>query len=129
VQNAFGRLVEIYDGKVGIKTGTKRNAEIGALVAALVIEAAKAPPKPVPPGATPAAPGPGAAPLTYRQVFERIAAVLDDTLLVNPDTFLGIFSANDLPIRGATLFSAAPCGSIQLPPRSVRPSAPRAGRP
>lgn len=41
-------------------------------VAALVTEAAKAPPKPVPPGATPAAPGPGSVPLTYRQVFERM---------------------------------------------------------
>jgi indolepyruvate decarboxylase len=59
VQNAFGRMVEIYDGKVRIKTGAKQNAEIGALVAALVTEAAKAPPKPVPSGATPAAPGPG----------------------------------------------------------------------
>jgi hypothetical protein len=28
-------------------------------------------------------------------VFERIAAVLDDTLLVIPDTFLGVFSASD----------------------------------
>ena len=62
VQNAFGRMVEIYDGKVRIKTGAKQNAEIGALVAALVTEAAKAPPKPVPPGATPAAPGPGRGP-------------------------------------------------------------------
>jgi indolepyruvate decarboxylase len=106
VQNAFG-MVEIYDGKVRIKTGAKQNAEIGALVAALVTEAAKAPPKPVPPGATPAAPGPGAAPLTYRQVLERIAAVLDDTLLVIPDTFLGVFSPSDLPGRGATLFSCS----------------------
>ena len=72
MQNAFGRMVEIYDGKVRIKTGAKQNAEIHALVAALVTEAAKAPPRPVPPGATPAAPGPGSVPLTYRQVFERM---------------------------------------------------------
>jgi len=104
VQNAFGRMVEIYDRKVRIKTGAKQNAEIGALVAALVTEAAKAPPKPVPPGATPAAPGPGPAPLTYRQVFERIAALLDDTLLVIPDTFLGVFSASDLPVKGRDAF-------------------------
>jgi TPP-dependent 2-oxoacid decarboxylase len=84
VQNAFGRMVEIYHGKVRIKTGAKQNAEISTPVPALVTEAAKAPPKPVPPGATPAAPGPGSVPLTYRQVFERIAAVLDDTLLVIP---------------------------------------------
>ena len=32
VQNAFGRMVQIYDGKVRIKTTTKQNAEIGALV-------------------------------------------------------------------------------------------------
>jgi indolepyruvate decarboxylase len=43
VQSAFGRMVQVYDSKVRIKTGTKQPAEIGALVSALVTEAAKAP--------------------------------------------------------------------------------------
>ena len=46
VQNAFGRMVEIYDGKARIKTGAKQNAELGTLVSALVMEAAKKPPAP-----------------------------------------------------------------------------------
>jgi indolepyruvate decarboxylase len=71
VQNAFGRMVQIYDGKVRIKTGAKQNAEIVALVSALVTESAKAPPKPVPPGASPVTPGPATGSLTYKQVFER----------------------------------------------------------
>src|SRR5712691_1550420 len=72
LQSAFGRMVQVYDGKVRIKTGAKQNGEIGALVSALVAEAAKAPPKPVPAGTLPVAPGPAAGPLTYKQVFERI---------------------------------------------------------
>src|SRR5262249_23131071 len=48
--------------------------------------------------------GPGATPLTYRQVFERITAVLDGTLLVIPDTFLGVFSASDLPVKRRAAF-------------------------
>jgi hypothetical protein len=54
-------MVEIDDGKARIKTGAKQNAEIGALVAAFVTVAANAPPKPVPSGATRAAPWPEAA--------------------------------------------------------------------
>jgi len=104
VQSAFGRMVQVYDGKVRIKTGAKQNAEIGALVSALVTEAAKTPPKPVPPGAMPAAPGPAAAPLTYAQVFDRIGAALDPSLIVIPDTFLGVFSASDLPVQGRDAF-------------------------
>jgi indolepyruvate decarboxylase len=104
VQGAFGRMVQVYDGKVRIKTAAKQDAEIGALVSALVAEAAKAPPKPVPGGAIPAAPGPATAPLTYKQVFERIAVALDDSLIVVPDTFLGVFSASDLPVKGRDAF-------------------------
>ena len=104
VQSAFGRMVEIYDGKVRIKSGAKQNAEIGALVAALVTEAAKASPKPVPPGVMPAAPGPASDPLTYSQVFDRIGAALDQSLMVIPDTFLGVFSASDLPVNGRDAF-------------------------
>jgi indolepyruvate decarboxylase len=100
VQQAFARTIQIYDGKVRIKTGAKRNAEIAALVAALVTEAAKAPPRAVPPGATPAPPGPATGPLTYKQVFERIGAALDPSWIVIPDTCLGIYSAANLPVKG-----------------------------
>jgi indolepyruvate decarboxylase len=100
IQSAFGRTVQIYDGKVRIKTAAKKNAELGALVAALVTEAAKAPPKAVPPGVVPAPPGPATDPLTYAQVFDRIGAALDPSLIVIPDTFLGVFSASDLPVQG-----------------------------
>src|SRR5215210_2705270 len=75
------QIVSAYDGKVKIQGGAKENAEIGALVAAMVAEAGRAP-KAAPDGgapAAPAAPDPALAsgPLTYRQVFERIAAALD----------------------------------------------------
>jgi indolepyruvate decarboxylase len=64
-QSAFGRMVQIYDGKVRIKTAAKQSGEIGALVSALITEAAKAPPKLIPGGASPATPTPGAGRLTY----------------------------------------------------------------
>jgi indolepyruvate decarboxylase len=100
VQNAFGRMVQVYDGKVRIKSGAKQNAELGTLVAALVTEAAKKPPAPVPAGALPLPPGPAAGALTYQQVFERVAVALDESWLVIPDTFLGIYSAANLPVMG-----------------------------
>jgi indolepyruvate decarboxylase len=104
VSSAIGRIVQIYDGKVRIKNAAKKNAELVALVSALVIEAAKAPPKPVPAGATPPAPGPATGPLTYKQVFERIGAALDDTWITIPDTFLGTYSAANLPVKGRDAF-------------------------
>jgi indolepyruvate decarboxylase len=104
VQSAFGRMVQIYDGKVRIKTGAKQDGEIGALVAALVTEAAKAPPKPVPGGAVPVPPGPATGPLTYRQVFECIGAAMDASWIVVPDTFLGIYAATNLPVKGRDAF-------------------------
>jgi TPP-dependent 2-oxoacid decarboxylase len=104
VQSAFGRMVQVYDGKVRIKTGAKQNAEIGALVSALVTEAAKKPPRPVPPGILPTTPGPGSGPLTYKGLFERIGAALDGSLLVIPDTFLGIYPAANLPVKGRDAF-------------------------
>lgn len=104
VQNAFGRMVQVYDGKVRIKTGAKQNAEIGALISALVMEAAKAPPKPVPGGASPIPPGPATGTLTYKQVFERIGAALDNSWITIPDTFLGIYSAANLPVKGRDAF-------------------------
>jgi indolepyruvate decarboxylase len=104
VQNSFGRIVQIYDGKVRIKTPAKQNAELRALVAAMVTEAAKAPPMPVPPGATPAIPGAATGPLTYKQVFERISVALDNSWIVIPDTFLGVYSAANLPVKGRDAF-------------------------
>ena len=104
VQSAFGRMVQIYDSKVRIKTGAKQKAEIGALVSALVTEAAKAPPKPATPGASPVTPGPATGSLTYEQVFERIGVALDDSWIVIPDTFLGIYSAANLPVKGRDAF-------------------------
>src|SRR5262249_36176664 len=58
VQNSFGRMVEVYDGKVRIKTAPKKNAELGALMAALVMAAAQAPPMSSP-GVSPPSPGAG----------------------------------------------------------------------
>ena len=48
----------------------------------------------------PAAPGPASGALTYRQVFERIGLALDESWIVIPDTFLGIYSAANLPVKG-----------------------------
>jgi indolepyruvate decarboxylase len=104
VTNGDGHIVSAYDGKVKIKGGAKQNAEIGALVAALVTEAAKAPPKPVPAGVVPAAPPPAAGALTYRQVFERVGAALDESWIAVPDTFLGVYPAANLPVKGRDAF-------------------------
>ena len=100
LQNSFGRMVQVYDGKVRIKTAAKQNAELRALVSALVTEAARAPPMSAPPGAVPATPGPATGPLTYKQVFERISVALDNSWIVIPDTFLGVYSAANLPVKG-----------------------------
>jgi indolepyruvate decarboxylase len=107
VGNRIGHIVSAYDGTVRIKGGAKQNAEIGALVAALVSEAAKAPPKPAPSGAVPFSPGPAAGALTYRQVIERIGAVLDESWIVIPDTFLGVFAAANLPVKGRNAFACS----------------------
>ncbi len=104
VQSAFGRMVQVYDGKVRIKTGAKQNCEIGALVSALVTQAAKAPPKPVPGGTVPVTPGTATGSLTYEQVFERIGAALDASWITIPDTFLGVYSATNLPVKGRDAF-------------------------
>lgn len=78
-------------------------------MAVLVTEAAKAPPRSVPAGVTPTTPAPATGPLTYRQVFERIGVALDDSWIVVPDTFLGVFSAANLPVKGRDGFL---CGSV-----------------
>jgi indolepyruvate decarboxylase len=105
VQSSFGRMVQIYDGRVRIKTAAKKNAELNALMTALGTAAAKAPPMPLagvsPP---PAAPPPAAGPLTYQQVFERVGAALDNSWLTIPDTFLGIYAAANLPVKGRDAF-------------------------
>ena len=104
LQNAFSRMIQIYDGKVRIKTVPKQNAEIGALVSALVTQAAMAPPNSVPPAVVPATPGPATGPLTYKQAFERIGAALDNSWIAIPDTFLGTYSAANLPVKGRDAF-------------------------
>jgi indolepyruvate decarboxylase len=104
VKNSYNHMVQVYDGKVRIKSGAKQNAEIHALVSALVTQAAMAPPKPVPPGAVPPTPGPATGPLTYRQVFERIGIALDASWITIPDTFLGVYSSANLPVQGADAF-------------------------
>ena len=38
--------------------------------------------------------------LTYKQVFERISVALDSSWIVIPDTFLGVYSAANLPVKG-----------------------------
>lgn len=106
---ASGRIVQVYDGKVRIKGAVKQAAEIGALVDALVIEAAKQPPLPAVPAPPPATPPAAAGRLTYAQVFDRIGAALDPSWLVVPDTFLGVYSAANLPVKGRDGFL---CGGV-----------------
>jgi indolepyruvate decarboxylase len=108
IRNGTGRIITAYDGKVKIKSAAKQSANLDALVTALATEAAKAPPKQVPAAVDPVAPA-TAGPLTYRQVFERIGAALDLSWLVIPDTFLGISSAANLPIKGRDGFL---CGAV-----------------
>ena len=70
----------------------------------MVTEAANAPPTPVPAGAAPIRPGPAAGSLTYKQVLERIGAALDNSWIAIPDTFLGVYSAANLPVKGRDAF-------------------------
>ncbi|WP_341720532.1 thiamine pyrophosphate-binding protein [Micromonospora sp. FIMYZ51] len=102
-------IVSVYDGTVRIRGGVRQQAELRTLVAALVTQAATAPPRPAPAGVQPTMPAPATGGLTYRQVFERIGVALDDSWLVVPDTFLGVFSAARLPVKGRDGFL---CGSV-----------------
>ena len=104
VTQKFGTMVAVYDGKVRVKNQPKQNAEIRALVAAMRIKAGEQPPANVPPGAVPAAPAPAAGALTYQQAFQRIGNALDETLIAVPDTFLGTYSAANLPVKGRDSF-------------------------
>ena len=110
VTGRSGHIVSVHDGTVRVKSGAKQKAEIGALLSALVAEAAKAPERTSSSDPAPAASAitaPTTAPtgtLTYRLVFERIGAALDDTWIVVPDTFLGVFSAANLPTQGHNTF-------------------------
>ena len=98
-------MVAVYDGKVRVKNQPKQNAEIRALVAAMLHQRpVKQPPANVPPGAVPAAPAPAAGALTYQQAFQRIGNALDETLITIPDTFLGTYSAANLPVKGRDSF-------------------------
>jgi indolepyruvate decarboxylase len=109
-------IVSVYNGRVKVRDGAKEKAELGSLLAALVSEAAKSAPKPGPADAAlddpapgdPApgdpAPSPASGPLSYHQVFERVAAALDTSWITVPDTFLGVFSAANLPVKGRDAF-------------------------
>ncbi|WP_066367504.1 thiamine pyrophosphate-dependent enzyme [Herbidospora mongoliensis] len=108
IRTGTNRVITAYDGKVKIKNAAKQSAQLDALVTALVTEAAKAAPRPVPAAVDPVTPA-AEGPLTYRQVFERIGAALDPSWLVIPDTFLGIHSAANLPIKGRDGFL---CGAV-----------------
>jgi TPP-dependent 2-oxoacid decarboxylase len=104
VQDAFGRMVQVYDGKVRIKTGVLQDAEIAALVAALVAAAAAASHGHALAAIPPAPPAPATGSLTYGQVFERIGAALDASWMTIADTFLGVYSATNLPVQGRDAF-------------------------
>lgn len=109
VNSAFDRMVAVYDGKVRIRSAPKQDAEIRALVAALRAKATEQPPAVPPAGAAPMIAGPPAAgPLTYRAVFERIGMILDPSLITVADTFLGVYSAANLPVRGRDSFLSDP---------------------
>ena len=109
VNTAFNRMVAVYDGKVRVKSQPKQNAEIRALVAAMRTKAAQQPPATPPAGAVPTIAGPPpAGPLTYRGVFERIGVALDATLFTIADTFLGVYSAANLPVRDRDAFLSDP---------------------
>ncbi|MGI5324477.1 thiamine pyrophosphate-binding protein [Actinomadura nitritigenes] len=107
VTNGIGRIVTAYDGKVRIKGAPKQNAQLATLMTELVTEAAKAPPRPVPAGVQPPTPAPATGPLTYRQVFERVGAALDESWLVISDTLLGVVSAANLPVKGRDAFMSS----------------------
>jgi indolepyruvate decarboxylase len=49
-------------------------------------------------------PGPPTDPLSYEGVFERVAAALDASWMVIPDTFLGIYAATNLPVTERDAF-------------------------
>jgi indolepyruvate decarboxylase len=104
VTQKFNNMVAVYDGKVRVKNQPKQNAEIRALVAAMRVKAAEHPPATVPAGAAPAPPPAPTGTLTYKQVFQRIGVALDETLITIPDTFLGTYSAANLPVKGKDAF-------------------------
>ncbi len=104
IAQKFNSMVAVYDGKVRVKNQPKQNAEIRALVAAMRTKAAEQPPANVPAGAVPTAPPAAAGTLTYKQVFQRVGVALDETLITIPDTFLGTYSAANLPVKGKDAF-------------------------
>jgi indolepyruvate decarboxylase len=53
VRNAFGRLVQVYDGKVRIRGAAKQVAELSTLLLALFVLMMRRPPRTVPGGMSP----------------------------------------------------------------------------
>ena len=104
ITQKFNSMVAVYDGKVRVKNQPKQSAEIRALVAAMRTKAAEQPPTNVPAGAVPTAPPAATGALTYKQVFQRVGNALDETLITIPDTFLGTYSAANLPVKGKDAF-------------------------
>lgn len=104
ITQKFTTMVAVYDGKVRVKDQPNQNAEIRALVAAMRTKAAEQPPANVPAGAVATPAPPAAGTLTYKQVFQRIGNALDETLITVPDTFLGTYSAANLPVKGKDAF-------------------------
>ncbi|YCK42780.1 thiamine pyrophosphate-dependent enzyme [Actinomadura sp. ATCC 39365] len=112
IRDNTDHIVTAYDGKVKIKNGSKQNADITALVTALVAEAAKEAPVPISAAVDPAPPV-ATGPLTYAQVFDRVGVALEASWLAMPDTFLGGASAANLPVKGRDGFlSSAVWASI-----------------
>jgi indolepyruvate decarboxylase len=104
ITQKFSSMVAVYDGKVRVGNQPKQSAEIRALVAAMRTKAAEQPPATVPDGAVPTAPPAAGGTLTYKQVFQRVGVALDETLITIPDTFLGTYSAANLPVKGKDAF-------------------------
>ena len=98
--NSFGRMVQVYDGKVRVKTAANKRRSC----ALWSRNSSPRPPKRRQSRCRLAScrslPVQQAVALTYKQVFERIAVALDDSWIVIPDTFLGIYSAANLPVKG-----------------------------
>jgi indolepyruvate decarboxylase len=104
ITQKFNSMVAVYDGKVRVNNQPKQSAEIRALVAAMQTEAAEQPPTNVPAGVVPTVPPAAAGTLTYKQVFQCVGNALDETLITIPDTFLGTYSAANLPVKGKDAF-------------------------
>jgi indolepyruvate decarboxylase len=104
VRSSFAKMVHAYDGRARVRTEPKVNAELGALVRALSSQAVQGPAPPAAGGNPSAVAAAAAAGLSHAEVFQAIDRILDDTWLVIPDTFLGIYSAANLSLKGKSAF-------------------------